>query len=1195
MQPTDGSDDDVGIGTNGDVGRRGTSGRSGKKDEQRSTNNGKDSAGEGSNSGFAMSTSSIDTRITMMERMIQNPTPRTPPPPTLALPGSSQPGANRFNRTGSGGMGGGSGPNRPTLDLHLPIVTGTRRSESELKFQKIIEKSGLLKINEKIYRTQLTDLEDLGELGNGTSGHVVKMRHKPSGAIIAVKQMRRTGNDEENKRIIMDLDVVLKSENCKYIVKCLGCFITDADVWICMELMTTCFDKLQKKSKKPVPEEILGKVTVATVRALAYLKDNHRVIHRDVKPSNILIDDRGNIKLCDFGISGRLIDSNARTRSAGCAAYMAPERIDPAKTVYDIRADVWSLGITLVELATGVFPYRGCVTDFEVLTQVLTSKPPRLPEDQNFSPEFRDFVQLCLRKDYQERPKYPDLLRHAFLQRAEHDSIINVSEWFRNVAVSCGIQLTSPPPAAPSGVNNASAGSSPGPWTGASEQTRIPTPLGSLTEAVQAQSNQQKQTIAIAASSIPIKSTSSGPATAVPSPHLAHEAPSNYQQQQQHHNNLGGSRTQQQHSQQQILQSKLSNIHLASAAVTASGGTTPAIPNQAASSYSTTSSSPVPAFDPRRSPSPQAHYLSQMQPKSAITSTSTGSAVVPIGGPPELARKYKHSPFLARRTASEYGSGSPKKESTLSSLGQSIFKNLTTSPFAQRKSLPPGESKLAVSSASPIASGSLYGAPVPAEPGFLVHTANGSSSGSNPSSPLLVLRKAAHHDTPGDTDTQYKHLQGNTSPIVLQRFYHQQNQLMEQQREALHHQQQPPPQPIYGNQQQQHQQQVYGGGGGGYAATVASAPGSDLTTGRGATIRYSPLPSHRTVHHGVHPVLTSTLPPHYAHDSPPSGIPVYQPAPPTGGTASPKHKPSGAGSFFSTFSRGMKSASRGDKVIDRGGGVGVSASVAPAPTMYGTAHPTTLYQHHQFAGHQYPGAMPTGANSVLNHRHGSLVSNGGGTTAVDGLKEEQGWFNSIAGLAKRSFASIKLNLGNNNVTTSSSATIGGDRRTLKEKHLLQQQQQQQLQQHYQQNHFDPATTGSTTVLGSGVPPPYGSGGSPFASSMVVQPPSAIPSHAGPMSYVLGSATADRRHRSPDPPPRLNRGQSPLLLQRKLEQLGHTGSPLLNRRPYNSTSPSPPLPPRRGSESVPGSPQHLRTRINYTPEPHRRPYRTTIDQ
>lgn len=1168
MQPTDGSDDDVGSTTNGDVGRRANN-----KDEQRSNN------GVGEGSGFAMSTSSIDTRITMMERLIQKPTPRTPPPPTLALPGSSTPGANRFNRTGSGGMGGGSGPNRPTLDLHLPIQTGTRRSESELKFQKIVDKSGLLKINEKIYRTQLADLDDLGELGNGTSGHVVKMRHNPSGAIIAVKQMRRTGNDEENKRIIMDLDVVLKSENCKYIVKCLGCFITDADVWICMELMTTCFDKLQKKSKKPVPEEILGKVTVATVRALAYLKDNHRVIHRDVKPSNILIDDRGNIKLCDFGISGRLVDSNARTRSAGCAAYMAPERIDPAKTVYDIRADVWSLGITLVELATGVFPYRGCVTDFEVLTQVLTSKPPRLPEDQNFSPEFRDFVQLCLRKDYQERPKYPDLLRHAFLQRAEHDANINVGEWFRNVAVSCGIQLTSTPSqmASHTNVNNTSVASSPGPWVGSSEQTRIPTPLGSLTEAVQAQSNQQKQTIAIAASSIPIKSTGSGPATvaAVPSPHLAHEAPSSFHtsRQQQH--------SQQQQQQQQILQSKLSNIQLASAAVTASGAPTTAMPPAAStsSSYASTSSSPAPAFDPRRSPSPQAqHYLSKMQPpKSAITSTSNA---IPIGGPELAPRKYKHSPFLSRRTASEYGNGSPKKESSLSSLGQSIFKNLTTSPFSQRKSLPAGESKLTVSSASPVASGSLYGtSPLPESP-FLVHS-NG--AGSNPSSPLLLLRKAQHHDPSTETDTQYKHLQGNTSPIVLQRFYHQQNQLMEQQREALQHQQ---PQPIYGNHPQQ-----FGAPGAGSVVytTVANVqqPGS-------GTMRYSPLPSHRTVHHGVHPVLTSNLPPqsHYPHHHepppppPPSGIPVYQQqhhAP--SGTASPKHhRTSGGSSFFSTFSRGMKSASRGDKVIDRGG-VGGSASVAPAPTtMYGATTANQALPYHQ---HHYSGATN---NSVLN-RHGSLMSNGAGT---DGLKEqqEQGWFNSIAGLAKRSFASIKLNLGNNNNNGTSGTSTLGDKRTLKEKHLLQQQlQQQQQHQPYPATHFDPSVAGSTGP-GAGVPPPYGSG--MFVSSMV-QPPSAIPSHAGPISHVLGSGTADRRHRSPDPPPRLNRGQSPLLLQRKLEQLGHAGSPLLNRRPFNSTSPSPPLPPRRGSESVPGSPQHLRTRINYTPEPHRRPYRTTIDQ
>lgn len=93
--------------------------------------------------------------------------------------------------------------------------------------------------------------------------------------------MRRTNNSEEEKRIIMDIDVVLKSHGCPYIVHCLGCFITDADVWICMELMATCFDKLTKISdnhkippnepiRNPIPEPILGKITVA----VSYCKSN---------------------------------------------------------------------------------------------------------------------------------------------------------------------------------------------------------------------------------------------------------------------------------------------------------------------------------------------------------------------------------------------------------------------------------------------------------------------------------------------------------------------------------------------------------------------------------------------------------------------------------------------------------------------------------------------------------------------------------------------------------------------------------------------------------------------------------------------------------------------------------------------------------------------------------------------------------
>lgn len=122
--------------------------------------------------------------------------------------------------------------------------------------------------------------------------------------------------------------------------------------------------------------------------------------------------------------SGRLVDSKANTRSAGCAAYMAvsplsgrkavlllgqatyliifflsfnqPERIDPKKKEYDIRADVWSLGITLVELATSTLPYKGCNNEFEVLTCILENSPPSLPTDQGFSLEFQTFVRKWL-------------------------------------------------------------------------------------------------------------------------------------------------------------------------------------------------------------------------------------------------------------------------------------------------------------------------------------------------------------------------------------------------------------------------------------------------------------------------------------------------------------------------------------------------------------------------------------------------------------------------------------------------------------------------------------------------------------------------------------------------------------------------------------------------------------------------------
>ncbi|XP_064649831.1 dual specificity mitogen-activated protein kinase kinase 7-like [Lineus longissimus] len=364
----------------------------------------------------------------------------TPPrsatkPTSLSSPGSATKPTS-LSSVGSSMSPVGNRPTRKRFTLPMsPQFKPPDCADIDEKYQEIMKQTGMIAVNGQKYPTDISQLTPMGELGHGTCGQVVKMRHEPSGQSIAVKQMRRSGNREENKRIIMDLDVVLKCSDCPFIVKCTGAFITPSDVWICMELMSTCFDKLIKRLRQPVPERILGKTCLSTLKALNYLKEVHGVIHRDIKPSNILLDELGRIKLCDFGISGRLVDSKAKTRSAGCAAYMAPERIDPpdpTKPDYDIRADVWSLGITLVELATGEFPYRNCKTDFDVLTKVLEEDPPLLPSRMGFSMDFCSLVRNCLTKDFKKRPKYKELLEHNFIKRYEMLHI-DVSKWYKDI------------------------------------------------------------------------------------------------------------------------------------------------------------------------------------------------------------------------------------------------------------------------------------------------------------------------------------------------------------------------------------------------------------------------------------------------------------------------------------------------------------------------------------------------------------------------------------------------------------------------------------------------------------------------------------------------------------------------------------------------------------------------------------------
>ncbi|XP_008181332.1 dual specificity mitogen-activated protein kinase kinase 4 isoform X2 [Acyrthosiphon pisum] len=299
-----------------------------------------------------------------------------------------------------------------------------------LKMCQTIQSTGKLQLSEnKVYDFTSDDLQDLGEIGRGGFGTVNKMLHRSSDTVMAVKRIRSTVDENEQKQLLMDLDVVMKSNECPYIVQFYGALFKEGDCWICMELMDTSLDKFYKyvyeKLNQRIPENILGKITVATVKALNYLKEKLKIIHRDVKPSNILLDSRGNIKLCDFGISGQLVDSIAKTRDAGCRPYMAPERIDPVRGRggYDVRSDVWSLGITLVEVATGRFPYPRWSSVFEQLCQVVQGDPPRLQASNNFSPNFVNFVNTCLIKEENQRPKYNKLLEHIFIKRSDADSV----------------------------------------------------------------------------------------------------------------------------------------------------------------------------------------------------------------------------------------------------------------------------------------------------------------------------------------------------------------------------------------------------------------------------------------------------------------------------------------------------------------------------------------------------------------------------------------------------------------------------------------------------------------------------------------------------------------------------------------------------------------------------------------------------
>ncbi|KLO16955.1 kinase-like protein [Schizopora paradoxa] len=296
-------------------------------------------------------------------------------------------------------------------------------------FNKIVDPSGALKFGGKAvlhasgvdfsngssFAINMTQMQLLEELGRGNYGTVKKVLHKPTNVLMAMKEIRLELDDAKLSAILMELDILHRAVASE-IVEFYGAFFIESCVYYCMEYMDAgSLDKLQGAG---VPESVLARITQSMVKGLKFLKDEMQIIHRDVKPTNVLVNKRGDIKLCDFGVSGQLEKSLAKT-NIGCQSYMAPERIKGESQnnlgTYTVSSDVWSLGLSMIEIALGRYPYppETYQNVFAQLTAIVNGPPPELPPGH--STKAIDFVSRCLVKEPQSRASYAELLEHPFL------------------------------------------------------------------------------------------------------------------------------------------------------------------------------------------------------------------------------------------------------------------------------------------------------------------------------------------------------------------------------------------------------------------------------------------------------------------------------------------------------------------------------------------------------------------------------------------------------------------------------------------------------------------------------------------------------------------------------------------------------------------------------------------------------------
>ncbi|KNC51694.1 STE/STE7 protein kinase [Thecamonas trahens ATCC 50062] len=271
----------------------------------------------------------------------------------------------------------------------------------------------------------LKDLDLITQLGRGAYGDVFKVKVLETGEELAMKVISMLEADATHKsRTLLEVRT-LHASACPHLVSFRGAFVDGDDLHILLELMWGSLEDLSELVRGVmgddylVPEFVVQHVAHAVTTAMRYLKKEFKVMHRDLKPANILVNSAGMAKLCDLGLSKVLTDSITKTQ-VGSKAYMSPERL--TEPSYDVRADVWSLGLVLVELVTGEYPYAYLDQPLRILTAIAEGVVPDMPDSLPYSDECKDFIKTCLQPDPANRPKPKALIKHSFLKSKSSDS-----------------------------------------------------------------------------------------------------------------------------------------------------------------------------------------------------------------------------------------------------------------------------------------------------------------------------------------------------------------------------------------------------------------------------------------------------------------------------------------------------------------------------------------------------------------------------------------------------------------------------------------------------------------------------------------------------------------------------------------------------------------------------------------------------